>query len=81
MIKQTDMESIITLMEQSMKDNGSMISNTEKEKKAGKMDLFSKEITLKERSTESDTTAGTMEVNILVTGTRIKSMDSEPTVG
>jgi len=75
------MESIITLMEQSTKVNGLMIFNTEKEKKAGKMVLFSKVCTTKARNTESDTTAGTMEVNILVTGTRIKSMDSEPTVG
>jgi len=80
-IKPTDMESIITLMEQSMKVNGLMISNMEKEKKAGKMVHFSKVITLKEKSTVLDTTAGTTEVNILVTGTRIKSMDLEPTVG
>ena len=75
------MESIITLMVQSTKVNGLMICNTEKEKKAGKTALFSKVITTKARNMESDTTAGTMEVNILVTGTRIKLMDSEPTVG
>jgi len=69
------------LMELFMKANGLMIFNMEKEKKAGKTDLFSKVITTKARNTESVTTAGTMVVNIMVIGTKIKSMDSEPTVG
>jgi len=75
------MEFIITLMELFMKVNGLMIFNMEKEKKAGKMGLFSKVITTKARNTVLDTTAGMMVVNIQVIGMRIRSMDSEPIVG
>ena len=81
MIRLTDMEYTITLMELSMKDNGWMTFSTEKEKKAGKMVLFSKETTVKERSMESVTTVGMMEASILVTGTKTKSMDLVLTVG
>jgi hypothetical protein len=79
--KPTDMEFTIMLMVQSMMANGLMIFNTGKEKKAGKMDLFLKENTLKARNTELVTIAGTMVVNILVTGTKTKLMALEHTVG
>ena len=58
-----------------------MISNMEKVKKAGKMDHFFKETTLKERNMELVTIAGMTVVNILVTGTRTKSTALELTVG
>ena len=66
---------------QPMKASGSMIFNTEKVKKVGRMDHFFKETTLKERNMELVTIAGTTEVNILVTGTKTKSTASEPTAG
>jgi hypothetical protein len=53
----------------------------EKEKKAGKMVLFSKVITTKAKSTDAATTAGTTEVNTTAIGPRTKSTDLESTVG
>lgn len=64
-----------------MKANGLMIFNMEKEKKAGKMVLFSKVITTKAKSTDAATTAGTTEVNTTAIGPRTKSTDLESTVG
>ena len=58
-----------------------MIFNMEKEKKVGKTDRFSKVITMKVKSMAEATTAGTMEVNMMETGTKTKSMVSESTVG
>ena len=58
-----------------------MICNMEKEKKAGKTDRFSKVITMKVKSMVEATTAGTMEVNTMETGTKTKLMVSESTVG
>lgn len=71
-IRQMAMESIITSMVQCTKDTGETTYNMEREKKAGQMDPSTKETTWPERSTVSDSTAGTTVANILVTGKRIK---------
>ena len=49
-----------------------MIFSMEKEKKAGKMALFSKVITKKVKSTDMGCITGTMEVNIVVNGMKIR---------
>jgi len=58
-----------------------MISNTEKAKKAGLTDLFTKDFIWPVRNTEWDYTAGMMEADIMENGLKIKSKDLEPTVG
>lgn len=64
---------IIILMVPCTKATGVTISNTEKEKNHGPTVQFTKANIWQVKNMEWDFTAGTMEVNILVNGLRIKS--------
>ena len=64
-----------------MKEIGKMISNTEKVSNFGTIIQGTKENTSKERSMVSEATPGKMDLNILVSGKRIKSMETEDIPG
>lgn len=80
-IRQMAMESITISMVPCTKDIGEMTFSTAKEKKAGQMARSMRETTWPERSMESVSTVGTMEVSIQATGKRTKSKVLELTVG
>lgn len=75
------MVSTIISMVPCMKATGVTISNTVKEKKAGLMAPSTKDFTWLVRNTEWVFTVGTMAVNIMENGSRIKLKDSEPIAG
>jgi len=58
-----------------------MISNMAKAKKAGLMDLFTKDFIWLVKNTEWDYIAGTMEASIMENGLKIKSKAMVPIVG
>jgi hypothetical protein len=81
MIKLTGMEYIIILMELCMKASGETISNTEKERSPGPINLFTRVSTWLARSMEQASIAGTMDRSTMENGTKIKLKDSALTVG
>ena len=64
-----------------MRVTGVTISNTAKEKKAGLMAPYTKDFTWPVRNTEWVFTVGTMVVNIMENGSKIKLKDLEPIAG
>jgi hypothetical protein len=81
MIKRTDTECISMLTELNMKVNGRMICSMVKEWKLGLMAQDMKETMLSEENMELGLINGMMEVNILVSGRKIKLVESESTHG
>lgn len=64
-----------------MKVNGKMISNMEKGKKPGQMDLSMRVSTIKERSMAWVSTLGTMAHDMMENGLRIRSEDGAHILG
>lgn len=81
MTKLMVLESITILMVLCMKVIGEMIFNMVKEKKAGPMDLSMKDSIWQERNMEWDSILGTMEVDIMENGLKIRLKDLVLTVG
>lgn len=81
MIKPTDMVSIIISMEPCTKDSGETIFNMEREKNHGQINQSMRVNIWQERSMVLVFTLGTMDLDTLVNGMKIKSRDSVPTVG
>ena len=80
-IKPMAMECTIISMVPCTKETGEMISNMAKAKKAGLMDLFTKDFIWLVRNTEWDYIAGTMEASIMENGLKIKLKAMVPIVG